>query len=98
MREGDPLLVTSLLLDCNDKGIHFLNRIRRDSDGMLAAAVENLELNVDLNLQRVTPFLPEVRARLDSVRAAHAALAARAAISREMALRGKSKLHTEFSL
>jgi acyl-CoA thioester hydrolase len=89
MREGERLHITSLLLDCSDKGIHFLNRILRGSDGVLAAAVENLELHVDLTRRRAAPFLPEVQLRLAAVRDAHAALAASAAISREMMLRGR---------
>jgi acyl-CoA thioester hydrolase len=89
MREGDRVLVASLLLDCNDKGIHFLNRILRGSDGVMAAAVENVELHVDLTLRRVVPFTPEVQLRLQAVCAAHARLGAPAAISREMTLRGK---------
>lgn len=91
MREGDQVRVSSLLLDYDDKGIHFLNRILRGSEGVLAAAVENLELHVDLTHRRVAPFMPEVRVRLEAVRAAHAALAAQAMISREIALRGRSR-------
>jgi acyl-CoA thioester hydrolase len=87
LRESDRMLVTALLLDCSDNGIHFLNFILRGSDRILAAAVENLELHVNLANRRVAPFLPQVRVRLDAVRAAHAAVAANAAISRKIALR-----------
>jgi acyl-CoA thioester hydrolase len=87
LRESDRMLVTALVLDCSDKGIHFLNCILRGSDRILAAAVENLELHVNLANRRVAPFLPQVRVRLDAVRAAHAAVAANVAISRKIALR-----------
>jgi acyl-CoA thioester hydrolase len=70
LRESDRMLVTALLLDCSDNGIHFLNCILRGSDRVLAAAVENLELHVNLAKRRVEPFLPQVPvpARADDVK------------------------------
>jgi acyl-CoA thioester hydrolase len=86
MREGDRVRVTSLLLDYDHKRIHFVNRVLCGSDGAIAAAVENIELHVDLTRRRVAPFAPEVRLRLEAVRAAHKALASGAGISRNMVL------------
>ena len=87
LRERDRMLVTALLLDCSDNGIHFLNCILRGRDRIVVAAVENLELHVNLRNRRVEPFLPQARVRLDAVLAAHAPVAANAAISRKIALR-----------
>jgi acyl-CoA thioester hydrolase len=86
MREGDRVRVTSLLLDYDDKRIHFVNRVLCGSDGTLAAAVENIELHVDLTRRRVAPFTPEVRTRLEAVRASHKVVATAAGISRDMVL------------
>ena len=87
LREGDPMQVTCVLCDCDEKRIHFLNRIYRSADSTLAAAIEHVELHVDLGTRRSAPFRAGVAERLRAIRAAHAVWAPPGGVSRVMGLR-----------
>ena len=87
LRQGDPLRVTSVLCDCDDKRIHFLNRVYRGAELELAAAIENVELHVDLATRRVAPFRARIIERLRAMQVAHAILPRPADVSRVMGLR-----------
>jgi acyl-CoA thioester hydrolase len=87
LRQGDPLRVTSVLCDCDEERIHFLNRIYRGAEFELAAAIENVELHVDLATRRVAPFRARIIERLRAMQVAHAILPRPADVSRVMGLR-----------
>ncbi len=70
----NPVRVTLQLVDFDDKRLHYVMEIRHAVDGWLAAACENLSVNVDMTTRRAAPFPTEILANLAIMKAAHAAL------------------------
>ncbi len=70
---GDRVTATLQILDNDEKRIRFFQELRH-VDGWLAATSENLMLHVDMAGPKVAPFPPDIQARVDAMRAAHAAL------------------------
>ena len=70
---GDKVTATLHLLDHDEKRFHYFQELRHE-DGWLAATSEVLALHVDMTGPKVAPFPAEIMARLDAMRAAHAAL------------------------
>jgi len=66
--------VSFQLLDHDDKRLRFYQEIRHATQGWLAATSEQLALHVDMAGPKVAPFPADVRARVEAMRAAHAAL------------------------
>ena len=54
--EGDPYVVTAQLLAFDEKRIHQFQRLYHASAGYLAATAEWLNLHVDLDTRRVSPW------------------------------------------
>jgi acyl-CoA thioester hydrolase len=61
------------LIDHDDKRLRVYQELRH-VDGWLAATLESLSLHVDMSGPRVAPFPPDILAKVEAVRAAHAAL------------------------
>ena len=70
---GDRVTASLQILDNDDKRIRFFQELRH-VDGWLAATSENLVLHVDMAGPKVAPFPPDIQAKVDAMRAAHAAL------------------------
>jgi len=70
---SDRVTATWQLLDHDEKRLHAFQELRH-VDGWLAATCESLTLHVDMGGPKVTPFPPDVAARIDTVAKAHAAL------------------------
>jgi acyl-CoA thioester hydrolase len=68
---GADVRVETRLIGFDEKRIHYYHEIYHAEDGFLAATGEFLSLHVDLDSRKVTPFAPEVLARLAEVQAAH---------------------------
>lgn len=56
LNEGDPLFVTTTVLAYDAKRIHQFQRMYHGSEGYLAATAEWMNLHVDLEARRVTPW------------------------------------------
>ncbi|MGH7291444.1 MAG: thioesterase family protein [Myxococcota bacterium] len=74
LRLNDPLEVRSRLLGVDAKRLHFFHEIWNARDGYRAGTGEQIDVHVDLRTRRGAPFAPDVRARLQAVADAHAAL------------------------
>ncbi len=70
---GDAVRSTYHLIDHDDKRLRSYQELRH-VDGWLAATSETLSLHVDMEGPKVAPFPADVMAKLEAVRAAHAAL------------------------
>jgi acyl-CoA thioester hydrolase len=70
---GDRVTASLQILDNDEKRIRFFQELRH-VDGWLAATSENLVLHVDMAGPKVAPFPPDIQAKVDAMRAAHAAL------------------------
>ncbi len=69
---GDPVRMTLQLVDFDDKRLHYVMDIRHAEEGWLAAACENLSINVDMESRRAAPFPADILSNLASMKAAHA--------------------------
>jgi acyl-CoA thioester hydrolase len=70
----NPVRVTLQLVDFDDKRLHYVMEIRHAVDGWLAAACENLSINVDMATRRAAPFPDDILSNLAIMKDAHAAL------------------------
>ena len=72
--EGEPLRVTTQLVDMDHKRVHYFHAMYHGETGMLVATNECLCMNVNLASRRSSPFPASVKQLLDPVFAAHAQL------------------------
>lgn len=86
---GAEIAVTTELLDLDDKRMVLFHRVWRAADGALSATNEVKMLAFDLEARRAMAWDPAVRARLDEIRAAHAALERPEEAGRGIALKGR---------
>jgi acyl-CoA thioester hydrolase len=56
LHEGEPFIVTSQILGYDDKRIHQFQRLYHAEKGFLAATAEWMNLHVDLEKRRVSPW------------------------------------------
>jgi acyl-CoA thioester hydrolase len=56
LREGDPYIVTSQVLAYDEKRIHQFQRMYHAKDKFLSATAEWMNLHVDLETRRVSPW------------------------------------------
>ncbi|HUK57900.1 MAG TPA: thioesterase family protein [Stellaceae bacterium] len=71
---GDPLRITTLVLDHDDKRAHLFHAMYHAGRGFLAATNELMMLHVGFETRRAAPWAEETRARLAALAAAHRAL------------------------
>lgn len=69
---GTPLELRVRFLASDNKRVHCLMELFNAREGYLAATMEQLSINVDLNTRKVTPFTHDVEARMKQVVQAHA--------------------------
>ena len=87
LRGGDPIRVTTQLLGCDAKKMHFAHHMYHRDAGYLAAASEWMSIHVDLETRRSVEFPDHVAQRLGEIRAAHAALPVPPEVGRVMSLK-----------
>ena len=88
--EGDPLRITTQLLDYDHKRAHYFHRMYHAEEGYLAATNELLSLHIDARRRRSTPFPKEILARWEEIHAGHAALPRPPEAGRAMGIRRSS--------
>ena len=71
---ADKVTVTFHLIDHDEKRLRAYQEIRH-ADGWLAATSETLSLHIDMSGPKVAPFPPDVMAKVEAMRGAHAELA-----------------------
>jgi len=71
---GDKVRVAIQIMLADDKRLHLAHEMFRLDNGERAATQELLFLHVDLNERRVTPFPPDLHARVHAAAAAHSTL------------------------
>lgn len=73
---GDRIEVASRLLAVSDKRLHFYHEVFNVDRGYRAAVGEQLDIHVDLTARRASPLPADLRARLETIAAAHSQLPA----------------------
>lgn len=71
---GDPLRITSQILDWDAKRLHFFHHMYHAAQGYLAATNEQIMLHVGFESRRAAPWADEVAARVAAMGQAHAHL------------------------
>ena len=72
------------VIEYDEKRVHYWLEMYHDEKGYLAAEAEAITLHVDLSARKVTPFPPEVQARMQSVYEAHKHLPLPANLGRQI--------------
>ena len=85
--EGDPLRITTQLLDYDHKRAHYFHRMYHAEEGWLAATNELLSLHIDTSKRRSAPFPDDILARWAETHEAHAALPRPPEAGRAMGIR-----------
>lgn len=72
--EGQEFACDLQVLDADRKRMHYFVTMHHLSKGTVAATMEGLSINVDLEARRSVPYPDDIRERLEAIRAAHAGL------------------------
>jgi acyl-CoA thioester hydrolase len=83
---GDPVQVSILLLAADEKRLHTFEELRHASEGWLSATSENMTIHIDMTARKTAPFPADIRARIETVLTAHAAVARPAGIGRNITM------------
>ncbi len=71
---GDPLVITTRLLNYDAKRIHYLHEMHHETAGYLASTNELITIHVSQETRRSTAMEPHILDRLAEIKAAHSAL------------------------
>lgn len=85
---GERVSVATQIVAADDKRLHIAHEMFRLKDGLRAATQELMFLHVDLKARRVTPFPPDLKARVHAAAAAHAHLPRPDWVGRRVAMPG----------
>jgi acyl-CoA thioester hydrolase len=85
---GQRVRVATQILGADDKRLHLAHEMFSLDSGQRAATQELMFLHVSLKERRVTPFPPDLRARVHRAAAAHAALPRPSWVGRRLAMPG----------
>ncbi|MEE2778601.1 MAG: thioesterase family protein [Acidobacteriota bacterium] len=66
--EGDPFVVTTQLLEWNDRKVHYYHEMNHESEGYLAATNELISLQVDTAERRSVRFADPILRNFDRLR------------------------------
>jgi acyl-CoA thioester hydrolase len=86
---GERVRVTVQLLAIDEKRLYVGHEMFRLKDGLRSATLETMFLHVSLIERRVVPMPPDLKARVDAVYAAHAALPRPDWIGRRVTMPGR---------
>lgn len=87
--EGDPLRVTTQILDHDSKRLHLFHMMYHATEGYLAATNEVMLMHIDLESRRASPWPAWAQERIDRMAAAHASMPRPAQAGRVIAIRRK---------
>jgi len=86
---GDPVQVSILLVAADEKRLHTFEELRHAGEGWLSATSENMTVHIDMAARKTAPFPSDIRARVEALGSAHAALARPEGIGRKIAMPSK---------
>ncbi|MEX2643289.1 MAG: thioesterase family protein [Acetobacterales bacterium] len=87
LRVGDPLTFTSMLLDHDEKRIHYYHEMFHGTEGYLAATYEQVTLHMNTEQRRVAPMAPALFDRLAAIKKSHDTLPRPKAVGRVMGVK-----------
>ncbi|MCC6776067.1 MAG: thioesterase family protein [Hyphomicrobiales bacterium] len=89
LNAGDPVQVSLLLIDFDQKRLHYFEELRHAREGWLSATSENMSLHVDTAAKRTAPFPADVMERLAHMKVSHDRLPRPDGIGRRVAMPGR---------
>ena len=72
IHQGDPVRISIILVDADEKRIHTFEELRHATESWLSATSENISLHIDMAARKVAAFPADVAERIRAVKAAHA--------------------------
>ena len=88
--EGDPLRVTTLLVDRDAKRMHMYMEMFHAEKGYLISTSERVGIHIDQRTRKSSPYHPLVRQRIDQVFEVHRQVPRPANVGRVMGIRRKT--------
>lgn len=82
----DEVRVSTQVLGLDQKRLHLFNTLIHVNEGYVSATSEDMVLSVDLSVRKVSPWAPEMFARLREIERAHASLPAPEAAGRRISM------------
>src|SRR3979409_1250810 len=86
---GDPVQVSVLLVNADEKRLHTFEELRHATEGWLSATSENMTIHIDMTARKTAPFPPDIRARVQALVNSHAAVPRPEGIGRKVAMPSK---------
>jgi acyl-CoA thioester hydrolase len=83
---GDPVQISILLVGADEKRLHTFEELRHAGEGWLSATSENMTIHIDMAARKTAAFPPDIRARIETLASAHAALPRPEGIGRKIAM------------
>ena len=74
VKEGDPLRITTQILDHDAKRLHYMHMMYHGAEGYLAATNELMLMNIDYETRRSAPWPEWSMPRIEKLAALHAQL------------------------
>jgi acyl-CoA thioester hydrolase len=74
VKQGDPLRITTQILDHDAKRLHFIHAMYHAAEGYLASTNELMLMNIDYESRRSAPWPPWAMERIEKLAASHATL------------------------
>jgi acyl-CoA thioester hydrolase len=85
----DPVQVSILLVEADEKRLHTFQELRHAGEGWLSATSENMSIHIDMAARKTAPFPADIRARIETVSNAHRTLARPEGIGRKIGMPAK---------
>ena len=86
---GDPVQISMLLVEADEKRLHTFEELRHATEGWLSATSETIHIHIDMSARKTAPFPPDIRARIEAVAKAHSTIARPEGIGRKIAMPSK---------
>ena len=83
---GDPVQISIHLIAADEKRLHTFEELRHATQGWLSATSENMTIHIDMVSRKTAPFPPDIRARIQEVAVAHAAIPRPEGLGRNVAM------------
>jgi acyl-CoA thioester hydrolase len=85
----DPVQISVILLDADEKRLHTFEELRHATEGWLSATSENMTVHIDMAARKVAPFPSDIRERIRAVAHAHASIPRPEGIGRTVGMPSK---------
>src|SRR5260370_39850670 len=90
VKQGDPLRITTQILDHDAKRLHYIHAMYHADEGYLAATNELMLMNIDYATRRSAPWPEFAMERIDKMAAAHKSLPVPRQAGRRIGIKGKT--------